>query len=674
MSQAAILKRQSMLILAVLFLAAAVCAAPWLSSSQTTAAPHTLTLKPHQHPYDPDWPDVYMILANKCTKCHRADNDERTDFTSYEALMAAKQDDEYNVVTPGKIEDSLLWEYVNWNVHAASQTKEEACEGECEDFEEAPDTPEMPPEKEEWLSAGQLQIIRRWIKNGALQFRVPANCRTYPVTEMDFPSARQCGGCHPKQFDEWSRSMHAYAQHSPVFEAFNLALIERTDGTIGTFCSRCHTPVGTTLGEPAGLRNVHRSQVSMEGVTCVVCHRRQQKQYKSSGRIHIEPGKLLDTCVYGPFDDPVSRNANAHDSKELPYLKSSAFCGECHDVTSPAGVRLEEAFSEWQNSPAARKNITCQACHMGPEPGVPIPDNLRPLGRAAEVEGYDETLIPQRRLTDHTFAGPDYSLLPDTEFPHKLDWMYETDYRNVENLTPYQQVQLKKLRKRNRLQLAKASQARKTLLRNGARIHVHHPKHAAPGQHVHLKVDVQSLISGHSFPTGFTAERQLWVAVDVRDATGRKIFSSGDFDHNGDLRDEHSHDVLTGKLPTDHYLLNFQSKFIALTNKGTERSVVLSVNRHIAPLSLFRPAPVVSASFGRPPGFRVSKGSLPPLKTVSRTYPFKMPANGPVHVDVRLNFRHLPPALLDHIGTPHLKNLLEVVVIDHYECDIIPSQ
>ena len=38
---------------------------------------------------------------------------------------------------------------------------------------------------------------------------------------------------------QWSRSMHAYAQHSPIFEAFNLTLIERTGGTIGTFCTRC---------------------------------------------------------------------------------------------------------------------------------------------------------------------------------------------------------------------------------------------------------------------------------------------------------------------------------------------------------------------------------------------------------------------------------------------------
>ena len=33
-------------------------------------------------------------------------------------------------------------------------------------------------------------------------------------------------------------------------------------------------------------------------------------------------------------------------------------------------------------------------------------------------------------------------------------------------------------------------------------------------------------------------------------------------------------------------------------------------------------------------------------------------------VTARLNLRHLPPSLLDEIGTPHLKPLLEIVVID----------
>lgn len=618
-------------------------------SHRVTAAPYVIHTVPH--PYDPDWPEVSVILATKCSGCHRPGTG-RYDFSSYESLLAAGAKDGLPAIEPGKPDGSLLWEYVAWNAEARVN---------CE----LPDAPEMPPQRHEWLSAGQLATLHRWITGGALEYQLPATCNLRPLLESDFPSAKQCAACHPKQFDEWSRSMHAYAQHSPVFEAFNLALIERTSGTIGTFCTRCHTPVGTALGENGSRRNVNRSRLSMEGVTCVACHRRKDGQYKASGRVAVIPGQLLEGCMYGPFDGtPVD---GAHATAQRPYIRSSQFCGECHDVTSPQGVRLEEAFSEWHNSPAAKQGITCHQCHMGPVQGVPIPDDQRPLGHAAKVPGLAADKLPLRHLSDHTFAGPDYSLLPDTEFPQKLDWMYETDYRDTQNLTPYQQRTLDELRRQNRASLQIAAEKRYELLRNAARLHVNHPASASAGDRIAVQVDVQSIFAGHSLPTGFTAERQVWVLIEVRDPNGQLIFVSGDQDQNSDLRDEHSYAVASGDLPYDRLLLNLQNKFTALNNKGTERAVILSVNRNLQPVNVLRPATGISASFGRPADFRIAKGSLPPLKTLGRTYPLRLPDSpGQYQVFVRLNFRHLPPNLLDHVGTPHLKHLLEVVVIDQY--------
>ncbi|MDP6447242.1 MAG: multiheme c-type cytochrome, partial [Pirellulaceae bacterium] len=532
---------------------------------------------------------------------------------------------------------------------------------------DAPDSPMMPVKREEWLTAGQIEAVERWIRNGALQYRLPSQCDNRPVMETDFPSAKECGACHPRQFEQWSRSMHAYAQHSPVFEAFNLTLVERTGGTIGTFCSRCHTPIGTALGENASRRNVNRSRISMEGISCVVCHRRKDGRYKSSGRISFEPGGVAEGCVYGPFDATAPAGSQTHPSVKLSYIKTSQFCGECHDVFSPSGVRLEEAFSEWHNSPAAKQGVTCQHCHMGPVQGRPFADEQRPLGPAAVVPGAPPGSMPLRHLADHTFAGPDYSMLPDTEWPEKLDWMYEVDYRDTSRLTPYQQRTLYELRLRNRRQLAIARANRYEVLSNAADLHVSHPQSAAAGDKVKIHVDIESVFTGHSFPTGFTAERQVWVQIEVRDALGKLVFASGDLDHNGDLRDDHSHDVLMGKMRHDHYLLNLQNKFIALGNKGTERSVILSVNRNVAPISVFRPATGIAASFGRPVGFRLAKGALAPLRSAGRTYVVDLPdCGGQYTVVVRLNFRHLPPTLFDSIGIPHLKHLLEIVVLREY--------
>ncbi|WP_158261443.1 MULTISPECIES: multiheme c-type cytochrome [Pirellulaceae] len=639
--------------LAVLTVGLGLVCALWLWG----AAPTTVEAIPHlisqPHPYDVDWPEVYMTLANKCAGCHRP-NTKRVDLSTYEALLAGKVGKD-RLVVPGSPKDSALLAYVEWDEHAQPGTG-------------MPRTPEMPPDKMEWLTPGQQEAIYRWIENGALEYALPENCNITPLTEMEFPSAKQCQTCHPKQYDEWSRSMHAYAQHSPVFEAFNLTLMERTSGTQGTFCTRCHTPVGTALGENANRRNVHRSRISMEGVTCVSCHRRSTKHYKASGRVPVEPGKLLDACMYGPFDDADGGEAmGTHESQGLPYIKTSQFCGECHDVTNPQGVRLEEAFSEWQNSPAAKQGITCQQCHMGPVQGVPFQDCERPLGRAAVVPEVPEDQLPLRRLTDHTFAGPDYSLLPDTEFPEKLDWMFEVDYRNWNMLTDYQKETLTELRKKNRHSLRIAAQKRYEVLSQAADLFVSAPQSAGMGDKVHINVEVKSKLSGHSFPTGFTAERQAWVSVIVHDEQGRVVFASGDLDDNGDLRDEHSHAVLGGKVPYDRFLLNFQNKFTALTSEGTDHSVILSVNRFLTPINIVRPAEGISASFGRPPTFRIAKGSLAPLSKQSQSYPVHLPKEpGIYRITARLNFRHLPPTLLDRVGTPHLKHLLEVVVLQEW--------
>ena len=273
------------------FLTLVVCSAlVFCATLGQSAPPHEVTSKPTG--FDPDYLKVRLMLNHKCVACHRHDNEDRTDFTTYEALINAKSGDDPMIV-PGKPGDSMLFDYVNWNVAADEDS-------------DADDMPMMPPDRHEWLTAGQLEVLKRWIENGALEYILPDHCNIRPLLEIDYPSARQCKDCHPKQYREWSRSMHAYAQHSPVFEAFNLALVQRTSGTIGTFCTRCHTPIGTALGENESVRNVNRSRLSMEGVTCIACHRRAVGLHKSSGRVNIEPGNMSTTCMYGPFESSLS--------------------------------------------------------------------------------------------------------------------------------------------------------------------------------------------------------------------------------------------------------------------------------------------------------------------------------------------------------------------------------
>ncbi len=69
------------------------------------------------------------------------------------------------------------------------------------------------------------------------------------IDETLYPTAAQCGECHKQIYDEWSSSQHAYASISPMFHKFEQKFQDLTQGTVGTFCVRCHQQVGTQLGE-----------------------------------------------------------------------------------------------------------------------------------------------------------------------------------------------------------------------------------------------------------------------------------------------------------------------------------------------------------------------------------------------------------------------------------------
>ena len=108
-----------------------------------------------------------------------------------------------------------------------------------------------------------------------------------------YPTAAQCGQCHKQIYEEWSSSQHAYASISPMFHAFEQKFQELTQGTVGTFCVRCHQQVGTQLGEDRETPLWARSQISREGVTCITCHRVKEQYGKVNGERRVEPGKIL---------------------------------------------------------------------------------------------------------------------------------------------------------------------------------------------------------------------------------------------------------------------------------------------------------------------------------------------------------------------------------------------
>ncbi|MFB6232101.1 MAG: multiheme c-type cytochrome [Salinibacter sp.] len=473
--------------------------------------------------------------------------------------------------------------------------------------------------------------------------------KDYPWQEQGkFPSAETCATCHPRQYKQWSASPHAYAQLSPVFNAFNGKLIKLTNGTMGDFCIRCHTPTGLSLGEKPFMSNMKRHPTSREGVTCVVCHRLKMPYGKISGRFAMVKGDIF-TPVFGPkggeevkrvtesdsFQVNTKRGRTGRamhkDAIEFAQISEPAFCGTCHDVNALTGFRLEEAFSEYKSTPAADRSVSCQDCHMGKKPGV---DGGYTRGPAAIVGGKP---TKERKLSNHMIAGPDYPIVHPGIFPHnvradrmasiqewlKFDveagWGTDSFEKNVPEGYDFpkrweyaaDRYAAREVIEENQNLLKRAKKRRMAVMRAGFKLG-EIKLTEADSDELAFKVAVRNGTTGHNVPTGFDAERIIFLQVRVTDANGKQVFVSGDRDPNGDLRDLHSLYVHNEKMPLDKQLFSLQSRFLTRMVRGGEREQILAVNYSGSPLPFVRPPTRSTLLTGRPTGARKHRRTISP--------------------------------------------------------------
>ena len=507
--------------------------------------------------------------------------------------------------------------------------------------------------------------------------------------ENRFPAATTCATCHPGHYREWSVSPHAYAQMSPVFNAFHGAVVALTNGTNGDFCIRCHSPVGMNLGEPEFMSNIDRHPTSREGVTCIVCHRVNKAYGKLSGRLAIVEGDLFEP-VYGPKGgEELKRVIESGDyfvntergragraihtgAEKFSQLSTSGFCGTCHDVNLVNGFRLEEAFSEFKNSPAAKDGTSCQDCHMATEPGVVSDYAQMP---AAIVGG--KPTRPRKR-TDHMFIGPDHSVIHPGIFPHNTkaselatirEWLsydveagWGTDEFESDRPKDYEfperwssaddRYDARDILNDNLALLEEANRARRKVLQAGYQFGRLEVLRADEKRGLEFKIEVRNATPGHGVPTGFDAERLVFVRVTVVDREGTVIYRSGDLDPNGDVRDLHSAYVHNGELPRDKHLLSLQSRFITRMVRGGDREQVLAINHSPDPLVFLRPSTSSTVLTGRPRGARKHKQGIAPGDSVWGKYKVEARAltgKGPYRARIQLIAGMVPVNLLNAI-------------------------
>ena len=515
-------------------------------------------------------------------------------------------------------------------------------------------------------------------------------------SEEAYPTASQCATCHQQIYDEWSSSNHAYASISPMFHKFEQAINNLTQGTIGEFCVRCHQGGGVNLGEPREAPLWERSQISREGISCIICHRVTDNYTKANAERYIVPGDI-NQPIYGPFGGdgvaevvgkksfykvatgPGERGTPIH-SKGVKFaqLSKSEFCVSCHQVAINIGIKLEVVWEQYRGSPAVAKGITCQDCHMGEVPGVAAGYETGP---AAVVGG--KPINPDRKHSNHSFYGPGYPIAHPGIFPHnpdaenwtieewlQFDWRAGWGTEEFEEKVEAEEIEVefpdvwedvsdreeaREVIDTNLERLEEKRALRLAVMENGSRIDgPYFGSTPAVGSSLSFYYVVNNTDEGHNLPSGsLGAQPEIWLNVALIDPDGNNVWESGYVDSLGDMADLHSLDIAAGKIEYDHQLFNLQTKFLTTNVKGTDREMYLPVSFDIDQRPFLRPAPQPTTVINHTPFVRMEARSIPPLgsRKASYTVPAAaMSKPGTYKLAVRLRSRAEPIYFMRFIG------------------------
>ncbi len=527
------------------------------------------------------------------------------------------------------------------------------------------------------------------------------------MPDEDFSSPAKCRVCHPRQYKEWSGDIMAYSAVSPTFSALESlgSSFSKAHGGEGfaagthataLFCENCHNPVSGALGQFPTLAESNgrpmrdfADDVGIRGISCEVCHQVSGPNPDDTflGRLgdgisnnaflmvpgHTKFGPLSDPQPNPEHDSAFSVDLEGNDG----YLRSSEFCGACHDVRTPPGAgltedpltgepfqRLENLFTEWKNGPYGPINnqvggvVSCQDCHM--DVGPPAPAATYPSG-ATTVYPRPSMVTERDEVSTHYFTGVDIALV---DFPGQDDTGLD-EHGNVIG-----QIQ-----------------RRQILLESAANLSITAPAAVTSGGTLQLFVNVTNSGTGHNLPSGFSQERQMWVELTVKDAAANVVYQSGHLEDSthpetgelvpdGNLDDEDllnfigtidpitlEADVVHGPdfdrrhehPPVYQGIANFGNEFKRVATDAMGNPVIDPATGEIVEEEVFMPflSNHTDNSF-----------SIPALHTENVRYDIDIPVSavGPLTITSRLRFRALPPRFLRTLSAGRPDLVTEAIV------------
>lgn len=294
-----------------------------------------------------------------------------------------------------------------------------------------------------------------------------------------FSAPQVCGSCHSQNFEEWYGSMHAASNSDPFYQLMFSMASNDTQGTVDTYCPRCHSPASFVTGIDSKVPlTADIANASEMGVYCDFCHTIKSKSGMGNGLYISTPG----TTKFGPWDDAESPY---HGAQYSELHTTSDFCSICHYQThSENGVVIQNTFQEWLDSPYFEEGTQCQDCHMTPGPGF------------------------TRNPGQSTLIGP----------VREHIWTHNTAGGNIFQTS---------------LQSPKHRALAVEMLKGAAELEVKASE--ITEENISLEVTVSNTGAGHSIPTGSNSLRQVWLEVTATNEDGEVIQKYGQLDNAGSI-------------------------------------------------------------------------------------------------------------------------------------------
>lgn len=310
----------------------------------------------------------------------------------------------------------------------------------------------------------------------------------------------------------WQTGMMANAARDPYWQAsvrrevmdhaFAAEAIEHE-------CSRCHMPMANVESAAVGQSGAvfanlaaagPMAALAADGVSCALCHTVTPEGLGSEESFVGGFVTGTDRAAYGPFEVDAGRqrvmeSVTGLRPREGSHLAQSEFCATCHTLIThafgPDGQVVGELpeqvpFLEWKHS-AYVDAAGCPSCHM------PVVNEDIAI---SSVLGQ-----PRPYLSRHTFLG-------GNAFMQRLLGRNRDETGTVPGTAAME---------------AAAGRTEGHLGGEAAELTVRSATEAEGTLTIDIAV---ANLAGHKLPTAYPS-RRAWISLEVKDAAGRMVFSSG---------------------------------------------------------------------------------------------------------------------------------------------------